>query len=193
MACSRTWPQAFWPNLFQSYDRRYAGVHIEFVEAPAESHTAAIRRFDLDAAFVLGRQSWPYCDALALWSEPILLARPRLHPIAQTDELSWRDLVNETFLVRTEGSGDDVRGFLEHKFQQLGISPRISAQQLARHNLLGLVSIGRGIVPVLQSESVIALPEVVYRPLVGEEVPFSVIYRPRTTIRRCEPYSAWCG
>lgn len=54
-------------------------------------------------------------------------------------------------------------------------SPQISTRQLARYSLLGLVAMGRGIVPVLQSETVISLPEVVYRPLADEEVPFSVI------------------
>ncbi|MEW6256713.1 MAG: LysR family transcriptional regulator, partial [Pseudomonadota bacterium] len=49
-------------------------------------------------------------------------------------------------------------------------------QQVARYSLLGLVATGRGIVPVLESEAVISLPEVVYRPLAGEVIPFSVIY-----------------
>lgn len=169
----------FLRDLFQTYDSRYAGVHIDFVEAPAESHAAAIRRFDLDAAFVLGRQSWPDCDAISSWSEPLLFALPRLHPLVQRDVLSWRDLVDETFLVRTEGSGNEVRGFLERKFRELDISPRISTQQVARYSLLGLVATGRGIVPVLESETVIGLPEVVFRPLAGEAIPFSVIYSPR--------------
>lgn len=169
----------FLAELFHSYDQRYSGVHIDFIEASAGSHAAAIRRFDLDAAFVLGRQSWPDCDAIPLWVEPIFFALPRLHRLAQSSVLSWRDLVDETFLVRTQGSGNEVRGFLERKFRELGISPRISSQQLARYSLLGLVATGRGIVPVLKSETVIGLPEVVYRPLADEEVPFSVIYSPK--------------
>lgn len=68
---------------------------------------------------------------------------------------------------------------LERKFRELAISPRISTQQVVRYGLLGLVTTGRGIVPVLKSETVIGLPEVVYRPLAGEEVPFSMIYSPK--------------
>lgn len=110
-----------------------------------KSHAAAIRRFDLDAAFVLGRQSWPDCDAMSSWSEPLLFALPRLHPLVQRDVLSWRDLVDETFSVRTEGSGNEVRGFLERKFRELDISPRISTQQLARYSLLGPSPPGAGL------------------------------------------------
>ncbi|MBA4788671.1 LysR family transcriptional regulator [Aquabacter spiritensis] len=169
----------FLAGLFDSYDQRYSGVHIDFVEAPAESHAAAIRRFDLDAAFVLGRQSWADCDAIPLWSEPLFFALPRLHRLAHIAALSWRDLIDETFLVRTQGSGNEVRGFLERKFRELDISPRISTQQLARYSLFGLVASGRGILPVLESETSINLPEVVYRPLIGEVIPFSVIYSPK--------------
>ncbi len=169
----------FLADLFHRYDQRYSGVHIDFVEAPAESHAAAIRRFDLDAAYILGRQGWGDCDAIPLWSEPLFFALPRLHRLAQSVTLSWRDLVDETFLVRTQGSGNEVRGFLERKFRELDISPRISTQQVARYSLLGLVATGRGIVPVLESEAVISLPEVVYRPLAGEVIPFSVIYSPK--------------
>lgn len=169
----------FLADLFHAYDQRYSGVHIDFVEAPAESHATAIRRFDLDAAFVLGRQSWADCDAIPLWSEPLFFALPSEHRLAQNMELSWRDLIDETFLVRTQGTGNEVRGFLERKFRELDISPRISTQQVARYSLLGLVATGRGIVPVLESETVISLPEVVYRPLVGEVIPFSVIYSPK--------------
>ncbi len=169
-----TCPPAFCATCSRPMTAAMREFHIDFVEAPAESHAAAIRRFDLDAAFVLGRQSWPDCDAISSWSETLLFALPRLHPLVQRDVLSWRDLVDETFLVRTEGSGNEVRGFLERKFRELDISPRISTQQVARYSLLGLVATGRGIVPVLESETVIGLPEVVFRPLAGEAIPFSV-------------------
>lgn len=153
----------FLADLFRAYDQHYSGVNIDFVEAPAESHAAAIRRFDLDAAYVLGRQNWADCDAIPLWNEPLFFALPCLHPLAQSATVSWRDLVDEIFLVRTQGSGNEVRAFVERKFRELDISPRISTQQLGRYSLLGLVATGRGILPVLESETSINLPEVVYR------------------------------
>ncbi len=69
----------FLADLFHRYDQRYSGVHIDFVEAPGESHAAAIRRFDLDAAFILSRQDWADCDAVSLWSKPLFFALPREH------------------------------------------------------------------------------------------------------------------
>ena len=166
-------------DLFHDFDRRCSGVQIDFVEAPAENHASAIQRFELDAAFVLGQRRWAACDAVPLWSEPLFFVLPCVHRLAKSAALSWRDLVDETFLVHTQGSGDEVRLFLERKFRELDVAPRISAQQLARHSLLGLVATGRGILPVLESEAVISRPEVVYRPLADEVIPFSVIYSPK--------------
>lgn len=169
----------FLSDLFHVYDKRFSGVHIDFVDAAVEDHVVAIRRFEMDAAFVLGRRSWPDCDVLHAWAEPLFVALPQAHRLAARAEIAWRDLVDETFLVRTEGSGNEVHGFLERHFEAMDAFPRIVSQQIARYSLLGLVATGRGIVPVVQSETIISVPDVIYRPIAGERMPFSVIYSPK--------------
>lgn len=169
----------FLSDLFHVYDERYSGVHIDFVDAAVEDHVVAIRRFEMDAAFVLGRGARSDCDVLHAWSEPLFVALPRGHRLAARTEIAWRDLVDETFLVRSEGSGNQVRGFLEQHFEAMGAFPRIVSQQIARYSLIGLVATGRGIVPVVQSETVISVPDVIYKPMSGERMPFSVIYSPK--------------
>jgi len=69
----------FLSDLFHVYDKRYSGVHIDFVDAAVEDHVVAIRRFEMDAAFVLGRRSWSDCDVLHAWDEPLFIALPRGH------------------------------------------------------------------------------------------------------------------
>jgi len=169
----------FLSDLFDLYDQRYAGVHIDFVDAAMEDHVVAIRRFEMDAAFVLGRRPWSDCDVLHAWDERLFIALPRGHRLAARAEIAWLDLADETFLVRSEGSGNQVRAFLEQHFQAMGVFPRIVPQQIARYSLIGLVATGRGIVPVVHSETVISMPDVIYKPMAGEGMPFSVIYSPK--------------
>ncbi|MBB3773751.1 DNA-binding transcriptional LysR family regulator [Angulomicrobium tetraedrale] len=169
----------FLTELFDTYDRRHANVQIEFVESSAERHVAAIRHFDIDAAFVIGRSKWPELDSIELWSEPFFIALPRSHPLASRSKVTWFDLADEILLTRIEGCGLDIRAFVERCLLRFDIHPVISAQRVGRLTLLGLVAMGKGIVPVLQSELIINVPGVTYRPLADDVVPFSVIYSPK--------------
>lgn len=174
-----TLASGFMGDLFRAYDVHHSSVHIEFVDAEANEHAASIRSFDIDAAFVIGRFQWAECDSLHLWTETVFIAFPEGHPLTRNEEVTWQDLVDERFLVRIEGSGGEVREYLRRRLAVLGRRPLINAQRIGRSSLLGLVASGRGVAPATQSETVISVPGVVYRPIAGETLPFSVLFSRR--------------
>ncbi|MGR7997916.1 LysR family transcriptional regulator [Xanthobacter sp. ZOL 2024] len=174
-----TLASGFLGDLFRAYDTHHSNVHIEFVDAEANDHAAAIRNFDIDAAFVFGKFQWAQCDSLHLWTEEVFVALSEGHPLTRKEKVTWQDLVDEKFLVRSAGSGGEVREYLRRRLAVLGRRPLINAQRIGRSSLLGLVATGRGVAAATQSETVISVPGVVYRPIMGEALPISVIFSRR--------------
>lgn len=65
----------FLAELLRTYADQHPGVDIEMIEGNPAEHVAAIRRLELDIAFVTGTREWSDCDTVHLWSERIFAAR----------------------------------------------------------------------------------------------------------------------
>jgi DNA-binding transcriptional LysR family regulator len=169
----------FLSDLFAAYDARHSGVHVDFVDASPDDQVTAIRHLELDGAFVLGQPEWPECEVLPLWTEAIFCALPEGHRLAAKTEIAWSDLTEETILNRSEGSGAEVRSLLEWRFARFDAVPQIETQRVARSNLVGLVATGRGVVPIVESETVVPFPGVIYRPVAEARIPYSLVYSPQ--------------
>jgi DNA-binding transcriptional LysR family regulator len=144
-------------KLINSYDDKFTGVHIDFVDAPARQHSISISRFEIDVAFTIGRLHVSGCEALYLWSEGVFVAISETHPLSSQRDVKWTDVSAETFLVRPGGSGAEVQEYIESKFSNFSDKPRINTQNVGRYSLLGLVSAGRGIALAIQSETRISV------------------------------------
>ncbi|MFG1270479.1 LysR family transcriptional regulator [Xanthobacter versatilis] len=169
----------FLSRLFDAYDDRHPGVHIDFVDASAREHSAAIEHFKTDIAFTIGRLNVGNCEAVQLWTEGLSVALPVAHPLAQKEQLSWADLAGEIFLVRPGGSGSEVRDYISRRLDGFDTRPTIRVQRVGRYSLLGLVAARRGVALVIQSETAISIPGVAYRPIAEERLPFFMIFSAR--------------
>ena len=107
---------------------------------------ALVRRLDdgeLDLAIVstcrngagLLRETWT--------REPLLVALPQGHPLAQADGLSWRDLRKETFLVLHEAHC--LSRQIGRWCEQHGLRVRATLSALQLSTVLALVAAGEGL------------------------------------------------
>ena len=169
----------FVSKLFAAYDNKYPNVEVKFSEGSAARHLLSIDRSHIDLAFTIGnRQPNPY-DAHQLWRENVFAALWDGHPLSARSELSWSDLAHESFLVCSGGPGDEVRDYLNLRLCPMGSRPRFLIQSIERYSLLTLVALRRGVAPMLESETAVSIPGVVYRPIAGERLPFFAIASPR--------------
>jgi len=169
----------FVSRLFAVYDAKYPNVEVSFYEGSAAHHLLSIDKLQLDLAFTIGnRQSHPY-DAHEFWREQVFAAIWEGHPLSAKNELSWKDLADEAFLVRPDGPGDEVRDYLSLRFNEIGRRPQFLIQNIGRYRLLGLVASRRAVAPMLASETTISIPGVIYRPIEGEILPFFAISSPK--------------
>ncbi|WEX09223.1 LysR family transcriptional regulator [Chelativorans sp. AA-79] len=166
----------FLAELLARYGRRHSGVRIEMVDGNPVEHVAAIRQLGLDVAFITGTRDWPDCESVLLWSERVFVVLPDDHTLANKEEVVWRDLADETFIVSETAPGQEIYDHLVRRLADLGRHPEIQVQYVSRDNLVPMVALGQGLTLVSEAMTVAQFPGVVYRPILGEILPFSAVW-----------------
>lgn len=172
-------------DLLQTYSKDYPRVWVEIVEANPAEHVAAIRQLQLDVAFITGTMERVDCETEHLWSEGVFVVLPSRHRLIMKEQVDWKDLSNECFIVSDGAPGPEIHDFLVRRLSGLGYHPEIQAQYVGRDVLLSLVAIGYGL--TLTSEATIRLqiPGIIYRPIANEVLPFSAVWSPRNDNPAC--------
>lgn len=166
----------FLAELLEVYGRRHSAVRIEVADGNPAEHVAAIRQLNLDVAFITGTRDWPDCERVLLWSERVFVVLPDHHALANREEVVWRDLADEFFIVSETAPGQEIYDHLVRRLADLGRHPEIQVQYVGRDNLVPLVALGRGLTLVSEAITVAQFPGVVYRPILGEVLPFSAVW-----------------
>lgn len=175
----------FLSELLRAYDKAHSGVRIEFIDGDPADHISAIRQLRLDVAFITGTSKWMGCETDQLWSERVFAVLPSDHPLCGKQELSWRDLAGELFIVSDAAPGPEIHDYLVQRLADLGRHPEIQAQYVGRDNLLSLVAIGRGLTVMSEAGTAARFPGVAYRPIVSEVLPFCAVWSPRNDNPAC--------
>ncbi len=169
----------FLAELLRTYHDCHSRVRLELIDGNPNEHVAAIRQIAVDVAFLTGTLDWSDCDTEHLWSERVFAVLPENHDLAAHDELEWRELVGENFIVNDVAPGQEIHDYLIQRLAELGRHPDIRVHYVGRDNLLPLVAINRGVTVVSEAMTVARFPGIAYRPIAGEILPFSAVWSPR--------------
>ena len=100
--------------------------------------------------------------------EPVVVALPDVHPLAQRPRLRLADLEGESLVLLTPAGSPGLRESLADAIEQLGGEDRIVQEVAEMQTVIGLVAAGVGISLVPESVRALARHGVTYRPLVGD-------------------------
>lgn len=169
----------FIAKLLGAYGADHPDVWIDYIEGDAADHIIAIRQYRMDIAFLTGTPPAAGCDLVHLWNERVYVAMSEKNELAGKEEIAWDDLQDREFIVSESQSGPEIHDYLVKHLAELGRSPNIQRHAVYRDTLMQIVATGQSL--TLTSEATIAalFPGVVYRPLVGEVLPFSAVWSPR--------------
>ncbi len=168
----------FIANLLRAYEAKNARVHIEYVEGAPREHIAAVRRYQLDVAFLTGRSEISDCDTEHFWTEKVFVVIPCDHPLAAQGRLSWEQLRDQHFIVSETYPGPEIHDYLIKHLAELGQHASVECCAVGRDNLMQIVSFGRGLSLTSEATTATRFPGVVYRELIGEELPFYAVWSP---------------
>jgi DNA-binding transcriptional LysR family regulator len=119
----------------------------------------------LDAALVTAHTLRSGANAVPIYREPVMAALALGHPLARHDLLTWQMLREQTVLTQDWDYSHAARMFYE---SFLGAGTRFSSHPASKQSIMALVGAGLGITLAVKSQSEVAFPGVVYRPI-GED------------------------
>jgi DNA-binding transcriptional LysR family regulator len=118
-----------------------------------------------------------------LVSEPLLVALPGDHPLAQQTEVAPGDLATEPFVLWPRPLGRAFFDIITAYCRDHGFSPRIVAEGADIETQLGLVAAGLGVSLQPAYYANLRLPGVEFRPLSGDVPMIALQVAWRTTDR----------
>lgn len=146
-------------------------VEVECLEADRSVMLAGLDTGEIDAAILMGAASHNGFRCEPLWSERILVALPVSHPLADRDVVHWTDLRGERFLLTVADPGPEMRDMLLGRLSVSGAKPDIKMHQSSRETILSVLGSSSGVSIVCEGSTGAHYPEVVYRPIHGEQGP----------------------
>jgi DNA-binding transcriptional LysR family regulator len=154
-----------------SWHVAHPDVVVECVEADRSILLAGLDTGEIDIAILMGAISQKGFRCEPLWSERMLIALPGAHPLAERDVVHWTDLCGEHFLLPVADPGPQMRDMLLGRLAVSGAKPDIRMHQSSRESILSILGCGAGVSIVCEGSTGARYPDVVYRPIHGEQGP----------------------
>lgn len=151
-------------------------VDLECVEAERGALVAGLNTSEIDIAILLGEAGRNGFRREAFWSERILVALPAKHPLAAQELVNWTDLRSQRFALPAADPGSDIRDMLLGRLSMSGFTPEIRMYRTSRETLLSLLGDGGYVSVVCEGSMGARYPDVIYRPIHGEQGPALTVY-----------------
>ena len=152
-------------SLLASWNEQNRDVGLTLHELNDNELYEGLAERTLDAALVTAHTLRRGANAVPIYREPVVAAVALDHPLARHDLLTWNLLREQTVL--TQGWDDSHAARLFYA-SFLGVGARFSAHPASKQSIMALVGAGFGVTLAVKSQSEVAFPGVVYRPI-GED------------------------
>jgi DNA-binding transcriptional LysR family regulator len=146
-----------------TFASQHPDVEVNIIEGARASLIPLLDRGAIDIVVVLGEPNYTDYAHMSLWSERIMVAFPKDHPLAARDFVYWTDLKNECFLMSRRDPGPEIQDVLVNKLTSPGDRPLIKAVNANREDILSVVDGNRGITLTCESSTGNILPGVLFR------------------------------
>ncbi|MBN9048995.1 MAG: LysR family transcriptional regulator [Rhizobiales bacterium] len=146
-----------------TFAERHAQVDVNVTEDARATLIPLLDRGVIDIVVVLGEPTNMDYAHMSLWSERIMVAFPKAHPLAARDFVYWTDLKTERFLMSRRDPGPEIQDILLSKLASPGDRPLIKQIRANSDHILSIVDGNRGITLTCESSTGNVLPGVIFR------------------------------
>ena len=154
-----------------SWHDAHPDVEVDCVEADRSVLLAGLDRGEIDIAILMGSPEHNGFRCEPLWSERMLVALPALHKYSEWDVVHWTDLRSEHVLLPAADPGPEIRDMLLGRLAIAGGKLDIRMSQASRETVLSILGGSSGVSIVCEGSTGAIYPDVVYRPIHGEQGP----------------------
>jgi DNA-binding transcriptional LysR family regulator len=149
-------------SLLFDWHAKHPRVLLNVFELNEREIQAAVRERRLDVAFMTSHTLWPHAVTEPLYRERLVAALPGDNPLVRQEALDWGTLRDEVFLVQ---GWDDSQSAREFYASFMGSGVRYETHAASKQSVFALVGAGFGLTLATLSQSQVAFPGVVYRPI----------------------------
>ncbi|SNS98110.1 LysR family transcriptional regulator [Sphingopyxis indica] len=151
-------------------------VEIDGIETGRSALFAGLDSGEIDIAILMGEVHRDDFRHASFWSEHVFVAMSNCHALSERDVVNWVDLRDQRFALPTADPGPEIRDMLIGRLWQSGARPDIELHPVNRETILSFLG-ETGMLSVACEGATGALyPNVVYRPVHGEQGPALVAY-----------------
>ncbi len=149
-------------------------LEVQGIEGDRNALLAGLNVGDVDIAILVGEGNQNGFRSEPLWSERLFVALPTAHSLAATEIVHWTDLRDEHFILPEADPGPDIRDMLLGRLSRSGNPSFIAFSRTSRETILSLLGAGKSLTVVCEGSTGAAYPDVVYRPIHGEQGPATI-------------------
>ena len=142
--------------------KQHPNVVLTVSEMNDRDLAAALEERRLDVALMVSHAVWPHAASVPLYRERLVAALPLRHPLAERATVDWDALRVEIILVQ---GWDESQAARELYASFLGSGARFRSHAASKQCVFALVAAGFGITLATTSQSEVAFPGVVFRPI----------------------------
>lgn len=146
-----------------SFLRRHPQLDLNIVEDNRVALIPLLDRGSIDIALVLGDPAYREYAHMSLWSERVMVAFHKTHPLAERDFVYWTDLKRERFVMSVRDPGPEIKDVMLSKLALPGDQPFIKHVRAHHSAMISAVDAERGITLACESSSMPPWPGVVFR------------------------------
>ncbi len=161
------------PRLVRALRDHLPGLRLHVLQMDTPVQTAALRAGEIDIGVVRSAGPAAGIGLEDLFREPMVLALPHAHPLAQRRSLSAADLASEAFITWPRATSPLFHDQVHNYCRTAGFQPTVVMEGNDIETQLGLVSEGIGISPQPASFANLRRAGVVFRGLAS--APESVV------------------
>jgi DNA-binding transcriptional LysR family regulator len=149
---------------------------IEGMEADRNTLFAGMDSDAVDIAILLGEVE--RCDYrhATFWSERVFVALASDHALAARDIVHWTDLRDQRFILSAADPGPDIRDMLLGRLWKSGANTSIALHAVSREAVLSMIGETDFLSIVCEGSTGTQFPNLVYRPVHGEQGPALITY-----------------
>ncbi len=171
---------SFVPEVLRVFRQRFPCVELVLHELASYQQVQGIRDNRIDIGFLwLPNVNDSALSFMTIWQEPLIVALPETHPLANLPEIPLTALVSEPFVLPPRQLGPGFYSQIINLCQQAGFNPKVVQEAILMQTIVSLVAGGVGVALVPASLQSLQRVGVVYKALQGQklELEMAVVWR----------------
>ena len=154
------------PLLIQKFRQQHPEIEINLTEMSKEKQLTALSNHQIDLGFCYAPITQSELEYTTILSEPLAVVLPPNHPLAKQEQIEWRSLSQESFILCPKNTKPEVRISIEQLCLDAGFKLKIAREVSPPEVQLRLVELGVGISLMSANARSRHNASVVYRPLI---------------------------